>query len=278
MSLDPHPSESPTLSLAEVLERRHEDIIQRWLERLREGVAPGPRTEAELEDHIGNYLWEMARVLRQHEASGGEAPVPEWSPVAREHGGQRLRIGFDVQTLVREYHVLRECILDLVEETGVRVTLGEVRALTAYVTTSIAEGVTEYARQCNAVQRLGEERLRALLDHAPAAIYAKDTEGRYLFANRPLQELVGRPREEILGRDDHALFPQELADTLRANDAQVLEGRTCTFEEVLHRPSGPRTYLAVKFPLPHAAGMPAALGGISTDITERKRAMEALRL
>jgi PAS domain S-box-containing protein len=264
-------TETPPLTLADVLEARHEEIIDRWTERLREGLAPEGLTRVELEDHIGDYLWELASVLRRHTV-GGESAVPEWSPVAREHGGQRLRAGFDIQSLVREYHVLRECILDLVEETGVRVTLEEVRALTAFITTSIAEGVAEYTRQRDAAWRLSEERLRALLEQAPAAIYAKDAEGRYLFSNHHQQEIMGRPLEEVLGRDDHALFPPELADTLRANDAQVLAGRTQAFEEVVHLPSGPRTYLSVKFPLPGAEGFPAALGGISTDITEHKRA------
>ncbi|MCY1081204.1 PAS domain S-box protein [Archangium lansingense] len=276
MNFDPHTSESSPITLADLLETRHEDIIHRWMEHLREGLAPGPRSQAELEDHIGEYLWEMTRVLRQHTTSG-ESSVPEWLPVAREHGGQRLRIGFDVQALVREYHVLRECILDLVKEARVRVTLGEVRALSAFITTSIAEGVAEYLRQRDAVQRLGEERLRALLDQAPAAIFAKDAEGRYLYSNRYQQQLVGRPLEEILGRDDSALFPKALADSLRANDAWVFAGHTCTFEEEVELASGPRTYLSVKFPLHGGEDRPSALGGISTDITARKQSERALR-
>ncbi|HYO54508.1 PAS domain S-box protein, partial [Archangium sp.] len=276
MNFDPPPSESPPTTLADVLETRHEEIIQRWTGHLREGLAPGPRTQAELEDHIGDYMGEMARVLRQHTASG-DTPVPEWSSVAREHGGQRLRIGFDVRALVREYHVLRECILDLVEETGVPVTRGEVRALSAFITTSIATAVAEYLRQRDAVQRLGEERLRALLDQAPVAIFAKDAEGRYLFSNRHHQRLVGRPLMEILGRDDTALFPREEAETLRAHDARALAGHTRTVEEVLESASGLRTYLSAKFPLPGGEGLPTALGGISMDITEHKEAERALR-
>ncbi|MFL5357338.1 PAS domain S-box protein [Archangium sp.] len=274
MNLDPHPTGPTTTSLAELLEERHEELIQRWTGRLREGIAPGELYQAELEDHIGDYLWELGAVLHRYQ-TGEERAVPEWSPGAREHGGQRLRVGFDLQALVREYHVLRECILDLVEETGVRVTLGEVRALTGFITTSIAEGVAEYSRQRDAALRLSEARLHALLDEAPASIYAKDAEGRYLFANRYLEQLLGRPREEILGRDDSVLFPPELADNYRANDARVMEGEVCAFEEVARTPTGPRTYLSVKFPLPGAEGFPAALGGISTDITGRKRAEQA---
>ncbi|WP_395844906.1 PAS domain S-box protein [Archangium violaceum] len=134
----------------------------------------------------------------------------------------------------------------------------------------------EYTRQRDAAQRLNEARLQALLDHAPVAIYAKDAEGRYFVVNRYVQELLGHSREELLGRDVFALFPEEIAKPLKANDVQALAGHTCVTEEVVHTPLGPRTFLATKFPLPGNEGAPAAMGGISTDITERKEA-EAVR-
>jgi sigma-B regulation protein RsbU (phosphoserine phosphatase) len=48
------------------------------------------------------------------------------------------------------------------------------------------------------------------------------------------------------------------------------------FEEVAQQDDGPHTYLSSKFPLPNRAAVPYAVGGISTDITERKRAELAL--
>ena len=277
MSLHPQPTENGRPLLADLLEARHEELVHRWTERLRAGHPPGRWTRAELADSIHDYLRQLTAVLRQNEDRADDPVVPRRSPVAREHGRQRQHLGFDIRALVREYHVLRECILDLVEEQGAHLTLREVRALSAFITTSVTEGVDEYTRQRDVVGRLNEARLQALLDQAPAAIYAKDSEGRYLFSNRYQQELVGRSREEILGHDDHDLFPKEVADALRANDAQVLSGQAQSFEEVAWHPSGPHTYLSTKFPLPGAEGFPAAVGGISTDITERKNAEQELR-
>jgi PAS domain S-box-containing protein len=275
VDLETHAPTSPPASLADLVDARHEDITQRWIERLREGLAPGPRTHPELEDHIEEYLQKLTSVLHRA-GQGGAAAVPEESAEARTHGRQRLRIGFDIAVVVREYGVLHECILDLVAKTGVRVSLAELQALASFIAHSIAEAVDEYTRQRDAAQRLNELRLQELLDHAPAAIFAKDAEGRYLVSNRNQQEIVGRSREEIVGQDDYSLFSKERADTYRANDAQALAGKTCFVEEIVERPWGPRTYLSVKFPLPGAEGFPAALGGISTDITERKE-IEAAR-
>ncbi|MFY0566572.1 PAS domain-containing protein [Archangium lansingense] len=274
MNLETHRPESQPASLVEVLVARHDDLVQHWVERLSEELAPAPHDQGVLEDHIGDYLRELATALHRA-GQGGAAAVPRESTEAREHGRQRLRIGFGLAVLVREYGLLHECILDLVEQSGARVTMAEHRALVAFFSHGIAEAVDEYTYQREAAQRLNEVRLQELLDHAPAAIYAKDTEGRYFVVNRHQQELLERSREELLGHDDFALFPQETADAFRASDARVLAGHTCVTEEVVHRPSGPRTYLTVKFPLPGDEGTPAAIGGISTDITERKEAENA---
>ncbi|WP_395824241.1 PAS domain-containing protein [Archangium minus] len=271
MNPEMHRQESPPASLADVLEARQDDIVHHWVERLREGLVPEPRARGVLEDHIGDYLREMATVLHRV-GQAGAAAVPEESSEAREHGRQRLRIGFDLAVLVREYGVLHECILDLVEQSGARVTLSELRALASFIVHGIADATDEYTRQRDAAQRLNEVRLQALLDHAPVAIYAKDAEGRYFITNRYVQEQLEFLHAEFLGQDDVSLFPEEVANPLQAHDAQALAGHTSVSEEVLHYPSGPRTFLSTKFPLPGNEGAPAAMGGISTDITERKEA------
>ena len=48
-------------------------------------------------------------------------------------------------------------------------------------------------------------------------------------------------------------------------------------EEVIDQADGPHTYLSAKFPLRDSGGQPYAVCAIATDITQRKRAEEALR-
>jgi PAS domain S-box-containing protein len=109
-------------------------------------------------------------------------------------------------------------------------------------------------------------------------IYMRDRQGRYLLANREYERLFNVRREEIVGLTDHDLFPTAVADEFRANDLAAFErGEPVQMEEIAPGDDGLRTYITVKFPLMDADGYPYAVCGISTDITDRKRAEDEVR-
>ncbi|PXW99430.1 PAS domain S-box-containing protein [Sphaerotilus hippei] len=128
------------------------------------------------------------------------------------------------------------------------------------------------------------ERLRALMlltavvESSTDAIFAKDMDGRYLLFNRAAGEFVGQRPQDVLGRDDRALFPADQARLLMQAGRQVLaDGQVRTVEEVLDTPGGRRVFLATKGPLRDEAGQVVGLFGISRDITERQQAEQSLR-
>ena len=120
--------------------------------------------------------------------------------------------------------------------------------------------------------------LEAIVESSGDAIFAKDREGRYLLFNREAARVTGQPTEQVVGKDDRALFPPEQAELVRGNDRRVMaENRIITYEEDLRMVDGERVYLATKGPLYDASGTVVGMFGISRDITERKRTENALR-
>jgi PAS domain S-box-containing protein len=126
--------------------------------------------------------------------------------------------------------------------------------------------------------RQAEEHIRAILEYSPNWIFLKDTEGRYLMVNREIERVFGTSQEQIKGKTDSEIVPPELAAEYRANDLKVLRaGLTMEFEEIALLEDGPHTSIVHKFPLFDTHGNIYAIGGVATDITERKRAEEARR-
>src|SRR3954451_9155404 len=125
---------------------------------------------------------------------------------------------------------------------------------------------------------VGHEQLMALIDHTSAVIYMRDADGRYMLVNHEDERLFRLRREDIVGLPDHDLFPEPIADEFRHNDLEAIErGIPVQVEEQAPGENGLHTYVTVKFPLHDEAGRAYAVCGISTDITERKRAEEEVR-
>jgi len=133
--------------------------------------------------------------------------------------------------------------------------------------------------------KLSEEALRqtkrllnSVIDYAPACIFAKQRDGRYLLANRALANLVGRDQNEFPGRTDYDFFPPEIAERFGLDDRAIIDsGQPRTYEESFVQDGVTRTYLTIKFPLRNAGGVPFAACAVATDITDLKRAREELQ-
>ena len=114
---------------------------------------------------------------------------------------------------------------------------------------------------------------RAIIDEAPANIYVKDLDGRYVFVNAALVERTGIAAERWLGCTDVEILGAGYTDDWRDNDRRALDGRVDEIE-VIGDPIE-SVYRSLKFALRDGAGEPYALCGISLDVTDRYRAERA---
>jgi len=124
-----------------------------------------------------------------------------------------------------------------------------------------------------------EQRLQSIMDYSPAAIYVRDLEGKYTFINKKVAELRSMQRGEILGKTLYDIMPEAVANQIRKNDIEVINAeRPMEYEEGIPMQDGLHHFISIKFPLFDKAGKIYAVGGVSTDISERFRIEENLRI
>ncbi|MCK9388687.1 MAG: PAS domain S-box protein [Sulfuritalea sp.] len=120
--------------------------------------------------------------------------------------------------------------------------------------------------------------LDAIAESSTDAIFAKDIDDHFIFFSRGSELLVGKRAEEVLGRDEMAVFPPEVARQLIADNRRVMaENRIIVFEDDVVTAEGRRIFLATKGPLRDAAGKVMGMFGIARDISDFKRAEMTLR-
>jgi PAS domain S-box-containing protein len=124
-------------------------------------------------------------------------------------------------------------------------------------------------------------RLKTVIDNLPDSIYIKDAAGRKMLVNSADLRFMGLDGEtEALGKTDFDLFPPELAEQYSVVDRAVIEtGQPSLNQEefVVGRDGRQHWLLTSKLPLRDEQGNITGLLGIGRDITEYKKAVDALR-
>jgi len=117
-------------------------------------------------------------------------------------------------------------------------------------------------------------RFSAFMDNSPTYAFIKDLDGRYIYTNKMLDAALV---PGIRGLTAFDWLPAESAKLYTEFDQQVLStGETGEFIEIMPMPDGTRRdVLFLKFPV-EAFGQ-RYLGAVGIDITERRRAQEALQ-
>jgi PAS domain S-box-containing protein len=122
--------------------------------------------------------------------------------------------------------------------------------------------------------RESQKQFTAFMDNSPALVFMKDCEGRYVYANRPLERMV---QQDLVGYTSFDWMPRQSAEVLREHDLSVLaDNRIAEFIETVPASDGGfREVLVFKFPV--TASGKRYLGGVAIDVTERRRAEAELQ-
>ncbi len=124
-----------------------------------------------------------------------------------------------------------------------------------------------------------ESRLRSVMEHTPFLIAIKDVSGKYLYANAGYRDYFADGNKDFTGLADSQLMSRALAKRFRDEELMTLRrSELIEVEEIVDTRRGARWLHQVRFPLTDSAGEVYALCVQMTDITDKRRADEQLRL
>jgi signal transduction histidine kinase len=134
----------------------HDLILQRWREQVRTLDSAKHLDTPTLNDHIPGWLRMFAGKLLAF--GHAEAPTAATGPVA--HGVQRFDDGFDIEEVVAEYNILRECVYEFAEQQGLEIRGDSRRVIDGVFDESTGLAVKSFAEsQAHEVERRRVEHL-----------------------------------------------------------------------------------------------------------------------
>ena len=125
------------------------------------------------------------------------------------------------------------------------------------------------ARDVTERKRLMEQ-LLAFLENSAVVAYMMDENSRYSYISENYSRTFAFPREQILGKTNHEIWPAEIADVYERNSQRVREMGSVV-ESIEPGPMGDGSWwLSNKFMFRDARGK-TMLGGLSVNISNRVR-------
>lgn len=256
-------------SIAFLLESSSVPIYSAWDTAIAEGLVGGYVATSTLQGvAAADYLLE---ILKGRAVS--ELPVVLESPAEAVFNADAFKRFAIDQTLIPKGSVILNAV--------------PVPAFSRYMTIVIvllllvlAAAIFQWRRKKRELRSLSDEfvqvvdetlMLRTLMDSNPDHIYAKSVDGRYLDCNQSFAELLGHPREDIIGRRVEDFFKEINANMANEQDALVFEKNEVVTKDIwISRKDGADQLIeCIKTPLISADGNVIGLLAVNRDITSR---------
>ena len=200
--------------LAALVQQERESLLARWRQQVRELPSARHLDTPTLNDHIPDLLTDLAEALQKN--SNQTIPESLVEESAQIHGKQRLTDGFDIEEVVAEYNILRECIHDLADERGFTLQGRPFHVINRVFDLAIGRALQTYASErAHEVQQQREEYLafvahdlrtpllaislagRVLENRLPKSGYTADSAQMLKGLRRSVQQLEGLVRKVL---------------------------------------------------------------------------------
>ena len=193
-----------------------------------------------------DYL-DLARQMTAGKASGNAPTVYELEIIVKD--GRRVRLEVSTRVIFREGKAV-----------GIQ---------------GIARDLTE-RKLSEVALRESHSFFHSFMDNSPAVAFMKDEEGRYVYVNKPFEELFGRKLSFLRGKTVFDWLSGDIARETHEHDLQIaFTGEPQEIVEIVPTDNGLRHCLVFKFPITDSAGK-RFVGGVGVDITARRLAETAL--
>jgi len=133
-------------SLADAIARDKEAVIACWHRRVLQGIDAAATPVSEIIDTLPLFLDELIQALRDI-GSGARTAAERGRDIALTHGTERFHAGFSLGAVIREYGVLRECLLDFTQDRGLTPSMAELRTIVNLLNLAIANAAEQFTRE-----------------------------------------------------------------------------------------------------------------------------------
>ena len=161
---------------------------------------------------------------------------------------------------------------------GVHAGLWVLGALGIFLSARQVRRRLDERKQAAVALRESEERYRTVIENVGEGISLVNTNEQFTFVNPAAEDIFGVPRYGLLGRSLHDFTAPDQFERIRAQTAKRQAGEKSAYDLVITRPNGEqRTVLVSAVPQFDGQGKFVGTFGVFRDITERRRAQNALQ-